>query len=326
MRLEPSAGQPKPVWCFGAVHLDTIVHAHVELQSDTSTPARFQECLGGVATNVAVGLTKLGICTELHGAVGQDDAAARIMSRLQETGVVPHLIERTTEATGRYCAFHQPSGHLALACVESTILETAPSNLFETALARAPDERNEIWFVDANLPLPVLQAIAQAKKGRLLAFDAVSAVKVTRLKTLLPSCDLLFINRMEAAALLEGASPTSPKDTVTALQHMGAGSVILTAGADGLYWTEGQSNPQHLPAIEVSATDVTGAGDALIAGTLAALSRELGLETAIQYGRSAATRTLGTSGATAAHFSWDDLSHALQNTTCDHEPRPVENP
>ncbi|EFO30734.1 putative PfkB family kinase [Roseibium sp. TrichSKD4] len=311
MRPEPSAGNSKPVWCFGAVHLDTIVHADVELQQDTSTPARFHESLGGVATNVAVGLAKLGVCTELHGAVGQDDAAARIMSRLQETSVVPHLIERTKEATGRYCAFHQPDGQMAMACVEGRILETAPSTLFENAVRCAQDQTDMIWFADANLPVPVLQGIASAKQDRFLALDAVSVTKAGRLEAVLPACDLLFINRAEAAALLEGTRPTTSQDTVTALQHMGAGSVILTAGADGLYWAVERSTPQHLPALEVSAKDVTGAGDALIAGTLAALSRELGLETAIQYGRAAATRTLTSNGATAAKYSWDDLSQSL---------------
>ncbi|MEP0582548.1 MAG: PfkB family carbohydrate kinase, partial [Roseibium sp.] len=56
-----------------------------------------------------------------------------------------------------------------------------------------------------------------------------------------------------------------------------------------------------------SVVDVTGAGDALIAGTLAGLAREYALDVSLQFGQKAAVETLQASGAVADTLTWSAI-------------------
>src|SRR3546814_16995529 len=49
------------------------------------------------------------------------------------------------------------------------------------------------------------------------------------------ACDLLFVNRQEAAALLEGeAAGDAPEALVAALRRAGVAEVVMTLGAAGI--------------------------------------------------------------------------------------------
>ena len=306
---------PTEIWCFGAVHLDTLVHALIPLSADTSTPASFDESLGGVATNVATGLAKLDVPTHLFGAVGEDAAAETVRTMLAATRVHPHLTAQAGRSTGRYSAFHQPDGTLALACVESRILEEADTALITSWFAVAPKANGKrIWFADANLPGDLLETLADQKTDSFLAVDAVSRAKAVRLKSILSRCDLVFLNRSEAATLTGLSEDTAPEKLAAALHKMGAQSVVLTLGASGLLWSRGPSNLGLVAPLPVTTVDVTGAGDALIAGTLAGLAHGLPLETAVLCGRKAAQLTLQSSGATSAHLDWPSISRSVHET------------
>ncbi|WP_150525570.1 PfkB family carbohydrate kinase [Roseibium sediminis] len=310
--LQSVRSSPTETWCFGAVHLDTLVHALIPLSADTSTPASFDESLGGVATNVATGLAKLAVPTHLFGAVGNDTAAETVKAMLATTQVHPHLSPLAGSATGRYSAFHQPDGTLALACVESRILEDAGPELVETWLADTPaSDRPGIWFADANLPERLLERLADRKAGNLLAVDAVSRAKAPRLKSILAHCDLVFLNRSEASTLTGQPDETAPEELAEALHRMGARSIVLTLGSNGLLWSRGPSDLGLVAPLPVKLVDVTGAGDALIAGTLAGLAHSLPLEQAVLCGRKAAQLTLQSTGATAARLDWTSISRSI---------------
>lgn len=305
----------RAVWCFGAVHLDTIAHAKIPLVVDTSTPASFHEGLGGVATNVANALSNLDVPTSLFGAIGEDAAGEIIRQHLKSTDIQCHLVPRMGYSTGRYTAFHEPDGKLNLACVQAQILETAEVDLVESWMAAASlTTGNEIWFVDANLPQNLINELVRHKGTNVLALDAVSLAKAPRLKTALPDCDFLFLNMSEAQAITGQTNNRDHASILGALHNLGAKAVIMTMGEDGLMLSDSCSKPQHLAAPPVKTVDVTGAGDALIAGTLAALSKGLELGAACRAGQRAAGIVLANTGATSAKLSWKDISHINQET------------
>ncbi|WP_417670935.1 PfkB family carbohydrate kinase [Roseibium sp.] len=287
--------------CFGAVHWDVIAHATRTIERETSTPAQLVQKPGGVATNVARALARLGIDTTLVGAVGADPAAGAIRSALAADGVRHWLQEQPGMATGQYLALHDPDGSLAAACIDDQVLAAAPSTFFEDAAKTAHEDA--LWFVDANLPPAVLASlIERAPAGRVCA-DAVSVAKVHRLSPILAKIGLLILNRAEAAELTCAHPDTSSEDLASALLAKGPKTVIITGGKAPLH-ARTKDLQLTLPTPKADINDVTGAGDALIAGTLAAVARGHDLAASLAAGQSAARLTLESHGAVSDHLSW----------------------
>jgi len=297
-----------PVVAIGAIHYDTIAHAREAIRPETSTPARLSAKPGGVATNLARSLVRLDVPVHLVGTVGDDGAAQMLSDRLTDEGICLATVPRAGFATGQYLALHDPSGALTAACVDDRVLSEAPPKLFDSIVAKlaATLPAETIWFVDANLPEAMLARIADRLGPCRLMANAVSDAKAGRLEPLLPRLDCLMLNRGEAAALTGLARDTLPDTLADALAGTGLRHFVLTCGGDDVLVLDG-GRINRLSPPKTKIVDVTGAGDALAAGTVAALARGLSLRQAVPFGLAAATHTLSSAGAFAETLSWDSL-------------------
>ncbi|MEP2704742.1 MAG: PfkB family carbohydrate kinase [Roseibium sp.] len=298
---------PQSVVCIGAVHYDTLAHARVDIHPETSTPAVFSGKPGGVATNVARSLNRLGTTTKLVGALGDDSAANILASVLEAEGVDLDCVRRPGFSTGQYIALHNPDGSLAAACVDDRVLGEAPADLFDARLENASSAFDEaIWFIDANLPQDLLhQVVAWAPSKHLIA-NAVSNAKAPRFKSVLRDLTCLMLNRGEAIALTGSDAEKSNSNLITKLLNLGANQIVMTDGANKVTVYDGR-NILALAPRDVDIVDVTGAGDALTAGTIAAMARGYNLPEAVSIGLKAANLTLRTTGALAEDLSWETL-------------------
>ncbi|MEM9633264.1 MAG: carbohydrate kinase family protein [Pseudomonadota bacterium] len=293
---------------IGALHFDTIAHASSTILPETSTPARHNSKPGGVATNIARTLVKLGVETGLVGAVGEDGPAHTLITQLKSEGIKLSHVVRKGFSTGQYLALHNPDGELAAACVDDKILSEAPSGLFDRIVEELKSglPQRTIWFLDANLPEAMLCRVSETiGKGRLIA-NAVSNAKAPRLKSILNKLDCLMLNRGEAVALTELPETSAAEKLVETLHHMGLKNLILTSGSNDVLLSENGALTRFSPP-PVDVVDVTGAGDALTAGTIAALANGISLKKAVPYGLSAAALTLQNTGALAKGLSWDAI-------------------
>ncbi|MEM5582084.1 PfkB family carbohydrate kinase [Roseibium sp. AS2] len=304
----------RPVIAIGALHIDTIAHAREPIRPETSTPARLASQPGGVATNLARALARLDTPVRLVGTVGDDSAAELLTRRLTGEGILLSVLPRPGFATGQYLALHDPSGALAAACVDDRVLAEAPADLFDdlvTGLVSTPAD-DTIWFADANLPEAMLVRLAgRIGPGRLIA-SAVSEAKSARLKPVLTALDCLMLNRGEAAALTGLPPDAAAQHLADALAQTGLHSFVMTCGAQDVHVLEAGTIRTFAPpktGPETGIIDVTGAGDALIAGMIAARARSHGLSDAVPFGLAAAALTLASTGALAETLSWDALRH-----------------
>ncbi|MTI45215.1 pseudouridine kinase [Roseibium hamelinense] len=312
----PTANAAHPaIACFGAVHMDTITHARRPIQADTSTPATMSDTPGGVATNVARALARLDVNVQLFGTCGDDPAGQSLKILLQDDGVRTLLTQRPGMTTGRYIAFHNPDGGLISACVDDLILETAPAHLFDEAMQTAAGLATAAWwFADANLPAALLERLSQMCPAGKLAVDGVSQAKAGRLVPILDRIGILFLNVAEARAVLAAATKSDfhdvdrcdRKELAARLLQLGPDTVLITDGASGVYWTTTKQEA-NLPAEPAKIVDTTGAGDALIAGTLAGLAHGAQFADAAVMGIGAARQTLASAGAVAPTLSLSSL-------------------
>ncbi len=288
-----------PVLCIGAAHWDVRSQSQKSVRKGTSNPVSVSRYAGGVAHNVAVNLCHLGSHTGLVSRWGQDVAGDALQSLLTETGlrVIP-LPRSENYPTATYTAVLEPSGELAFGLADMAIYDDFTTEVLaplKSDLISFP-----IWFVDTNLPVKTLEALANWQEGNgYIAADAVSVAKSVKLTTIIDRLNLLFCNCDEASELT-GQDIRSAKEIILAgkaLIARGAGAVMISAGSEGAYLFEANGH-KHFPAKSVDVVDVTGAGDSLIAGTLHGISRGFDIRRSVQLGLATAAFTLKKQGAT----------------------------
>ncbi|TVQ57634.1 MAG: kinase [Rhodobacteraceae bacterium] len=252
------------VACFGAACWDVIARPRAGGRG-ADVPGSVETRPGGVALNVALALAAAGLRVSLIGAVGDDDEGRLLAARLRAAGVgVDGLMTYEGAATGRYVAMERVDGDLLAAVHDASALDAmAPEHL---PLAGLPPAT--AWFVDANLPAPVLKALAAAPDRPPLMADAVSVAKAAKLRPHLGQIATLYCNRSEAEAIC-ATGLNAARAAAEALVRRGAARAVVTDGPQAA----ADAGPHAAVTLRPAAgalRSATGAGDALIAAHLAA--------------------------------------------------------
>ena len=271
--------------CVGALHMDAKARLAGDLIPGTSNPANVTRTPGGVACNVARSLVRLGVPVSLVSVIGDDDVGHRLLGRAALEGVgVDEVVVLPGLATAGYTAVLEKSGSLAFGIADMAIYESFGADIIERALRH---HRGAIWFVDANPGADALEAMGAVDDD--LALDPVSIAKARRLLPLLAKAAVAFPDAGEAEALTGIADPgTAAKELVAA----GVGVAVVTLGLDGVVVADATGERTRPAIAPKTVRDVTGAGDALIAGYLAAWSR--GEADPVGWGLAAASLTIET--------------------------------
>jgi pseudouridine kinase len=271
----PGRGHALPaanrVACIGGAVLDRKYHATKQLVFGTSNPVDGHRTFGGVARNVADNLVRLGLDVGFVSIVGDDETGRSLVRHLRDLGAdVSQVITTAERPTAEYAAILDPENNLVLGVADMAIFDLlAPSYLDRLW----PHLATATWvFIDCNLPAATIEALISRKPGAQfkLAVDAVSSPKAARLPRDLTGIDLLFCNHEEANAILGTGGPEHDlklEDAAAALHAAGAHQVIVTMGAGG-FAIAGESGVAAMRPVPARPVDVTGAGDAMIAGTL----------------------------------------------------------
>jgi len=280
------------VVCFGGAAVDRGYRLAAAAVTGTSNPATARLDHGGVARNVAETLARLGTRCSLVTALGDDAAGRDLRAGLAALGVdTAGSIVVAGAATAEYVAVTSPDGDLVLGVAAMAVLDRLDAALVASSARLAGAG---LVFADCNADAGALAALIGRASPFRLAVDAVSTAKAQRLPGDLAGVDVLFLNGDEAAAML--AAPPPPDDAAAvwaagALVARGARAVVLTQGAAGAVVAEA-GRAFRVPAAPARVADVTGAGDALVAGTLARLAAGAPLDAAVRFGSALAALTL----------------------------------
>ncbi|MCO6187635.1 carbohydrate kinase [Rhizobium sp. L1K21] len=292
--------------CVGGAVLDRKYHAHRPLIEGTSNPVNGSRSFGGVARNVAENLALLGTPTSFVSIVGDDETGRQLLRHLRDRGVdVSQVITSSEKPTAEYAAVLDPAGDLAYGIADMGIFDLfAPAHLDRIW----PHLASASWvFADCNLPGETLQGLISRKHavGFKLAVDAVSTPKVAKLPQSLNGIDLIFMNLDEARAYLKtdfGSGPEAAKKAAQGLLAAGAGESVVSIGSNGIAVANGQ-RAAAFPAVTANVVDITGAGDAMIAGTLHNLLSGENIFTAARIGALIGTLTTESDASVCSELS-----------------------
>jgi pseudouridine kinase len=259
----------RTVACIGAAHIDRKATATGPIVPGSSNPVTMRVGAGGVARNVAENLARLGLSVTMVSRVGSDREGDAVLDGLAKAGVEFEFCTRSTTApTATYTALLDKAGELVIGLADMAIYDELTVDVLEPLLPRL--EQIPVWFIDCNLPAESLRFLLRRKpEGCTVYVDCVSVAKAARLQGILGGIDTLFANGDEAG-YLSHVHIRAPLDVCEAgyrLMCNGVGSVVITRGQEGAFVASPFDYDFFLPP-PVDVNEVTGAGDAMIAGLI----------------------------------------------------------
>ena len=313
----PTAPRPTPlppVLVAGGINADVLGRTLHAPQLHTSNPAVAGVTPGGVGRNIAEHLARLlpGRSVRLLGAVGRDVLGVSVLDATARAGVNVDGVLHLPGETGLYLAVLDDTGELHVGLAAMALTDTLTPDV--TAPWRTAVPGADLLVLDANLPPGTVLALLDAARaaGVRAVIEPVSAPKAARLATALAGdwrgVHLVKPDRQELAALTGEQDPDRAART---LLGWGARHVLLTLGAHGsvLYGPDGEV--VRTPCTPGNVRDVTGAGDALVAGVCAALTRGWPVRDAVRLGHACAALTIASAQTVPDTLTWDAALHAL---------------
>lgn len=294
-----------PVVVIGGINLDSLARITGDTVRATSNPGSTVTAPGGVGRNVAENLARLGSPVRLVGAIGHDHAGDLLLDGLTRVGVDTRGIRRKPEvATGTYTAVLGKTGELDVGVADMAATDSiTPDEIDADHLADAS------WLViDGNLRADtVARCLALAADADVpVVLDPVGVAKAARLGPV-SGVHTFTPNGPELAAW------SGTEDPAAAIEHahaQGIGVVWLRAGAEGSTLHRAEVDPVSVRLPTAPVTDVTGAGDAMLAAYVHRLRSGASIEDAAWFAAAAAWLTVASPTAVRA-----DLTEALVATT-----------
>jgi pseudouridine kinase len=281
------------ILCIGAVLWDIIGRSPSKMRMGEDVPGSISRLPGGVALNIAMTLARMGIRPAALCSIGTDGAGDELVLACQRLGVDMTHAHRSADPTDIYLAIEGANGLIA-AIADAHSLERAGDAIlaplrdgpFGTDLAPYAG----MIALDGNLTTALLAQIAASPAFALadLRLAPASPGKAERLAPLLPHPRAtLYVNLIEANVLAHGQFETA-RHAAEGLVAMGAARVLVTDGGNAC--AIAAHGKQTLTAQPPSITPkrITGAGDTFMAAHIAAETRGMGGEIALQAALAAA--------------------------------------
>lgn len=259
------------VWVLGDAVIDLV----------PENAKGYLKCPGGAPANVAVGIARLGGDSAFIGRVGQDGFGAFLQQVLSDEGVdIGHMrpdpehhtstvvVDLDLQGERSFTFMVQPSADLFLQPDDLPAFQRGEwLHLCSIALSQEPSR---------SAAFAAMERIRAA--GGRVSFDPNIREEVWRQPEALRPClqkalllaDVVKVSREELAFI------SHLDDLENAIRWMmqtyPLRLLLVTLGGGGVYVHDGQ-RLRHFRAAPVVPVDTTGAGDAFVAGLLAALAR-----------------------------------------------------
>ena len=258
---------------IGDLMTDVVAWASGPLAHASDTPSQITTHPGGGGANVAARLAALGVPTRLVARVGNDPAGRAAVADLRAGGVEMSVAVDPVRATGTVVVIVEPTGERTMLPDRGANATLSPADLpVEELRAGTHLHLSGYTLLDPGSRAAGLVALEHAREAGLsVSVDPASAapIEATGARAFLDwvaSADVLLPN-LEEAVVLTGAR--EPEAAAWALAR-GGRDVVITLGADGALWSDGEHVVRAAAAEAPAPVDSTGAGDAFTAGWLAA--------------------------------------------------------
>lgn len=291
---------------FGSINLDHVYRVpHLVHPGETLASRAYQVGLGGKGANQSLAMALAGGQVSHWGRLGQQDAWAR--DRLADVGVNVAHVSLVDEPSGHAIIQVDDVGENAIILFPGANHGFVPSALASLTASAQPGE----WLLAQNEcnALPELFASARERGLRIAFNPAPMTEDVVRLP--LETCQLLFVNRVEAAGLVGLPESSDAQALLAGLrQRLPDSETVLTLGGAGAWYQSGEEQC-YQPALPVKPVDTTAAGDTFIGYFMTARQEGRTVADCLELAAHAAALCVQQSGAAESIPRRTDVDQAL---------------
>jgi pseudouridine kinase len=300
----------RSVAVIGGANVDIKGRVSGPYVSGTSNPGAVTVSAGGVGRNIADNLSRLGVEVSLITVLG-DDANGQFLRQACAAARIDLTLALTSaEGTGTYLAILDETGEMVSAVSDMRAMDWLEPSHLEAAVERLGQA--DMLVADCNIPVTCLDwlcAFASRRHIRLL-IEPVSVPKAMKLL------------QFERAAPVFAVTPNSQQLEALAggdlakMHALGFANVVVHRGSEGALASDGAHVMLVKPATAADIADVTGAGDAAVAGLVCGLLEVMALADAARLGQCAAAIKLSSAQSVASGLSRDSLFRLAGITPC----------
>ncbi len=279
---------------IGGANIDIKAKVTEPNRLGTSNPGVVSTSAGGVGRNIAHNLARLGANVALISVVGNDAHGNAVLDETARAGVDVSRVARSGVTTGSYVALLDHDGELISAlsdmrCVEEITADVVQAHADAITAAK-------LVVADCNLPQPTLNMLATLVGDRLV-IEPVSVPKSRKLIEVLKIAPVFLAS--PNFDQIDQLANTRDIEAAFAFMHgKGLQNVVIHAGAEGAFVSDG-NDIEHVEAHPPGKiVDVTGAGDAAVAGLVFGLLRGEPLAQAAARGQMLAGRVIARAAST----------------------------
>jgi pseudouridine kinase len=294
------------VVCVGSALVDELYFCNERVITGTSNPAVVTKSVGGVLTNVAFHLSYLGVKVDYVTIVGDDSDGEWILNTLSKSGVTIDSVGKVNESTGKYVSFLNEDGSLhAAACVD--ICEKyLDENFLKEKIKKIEDA--DIIICDTNISKHTIKWLIEfaKKENKILIIEPVSVAKSKKLSNLdLNDVFMITPNEDELVSIM--SSDVIDSNAIKCfIIEKGLRNIWLRKGSSGSAMIN-SLNQASVNAKKIKVIDSTGAGDAALAGWVAAYLNNFDTLKCIQIGHSLAFEVLQVKGSVKHDINFSEL-------------------
>ncbi|HWQ68087.1 MAG TPA: carbohydrate kinase family protein [Methanospirillum sp.] len=245
---------------------------------------------GGGAANIAAGIAVLGGKVSLVSAVGADFGGSEYEMWMDSLGIIKRFYVVPDANTATAFMFTDPEGH------QMTFFEWGASRAFET------EEAPSLEFVHMATADPVYN-VRVAERAAFSSFDPgqdLHRYSREHLSSLCDNIDILIANQHEYDGMCDTLGLT--REELCARVPL---AIETRSGAGSLLYQKGAVTT--VPAVSVTCSDPTGAGDGFRAGFLTALVKGYDSLTSCKIGTVTASYVVESVGCQTALAGWDRM-------------------
>lgn len=302
---------------IGSANMDVAGYSHASLNYADSNPGKIKFTPGGVGRNIAHNLALLGKNSWLMTAVGNDFYGQSLLAQTSQSGVhVDNCLIVDGENTSSYLSLLDNTGEMLVAINDMSITD----HISAAFLSQHADfiRGANVIVADCNISEDALAWILDNARHVPVFVDPVSAWKCVKIRERLAQIHTLKPNRLEAETL--SGIALSGRDDVEKVADWfharGLNRLVLSMGGDGVYYSEMHGVRGWSLPIKTQVVNVTGAGDAMMAGLASCWVEGMPFIDSIRFAQGCSSMALASEYTNNPELSVANVKTLVEKTEC----------